>query len=184
LIRHGETDYSLEKRYCGSTDASLNKTGRQQARGLSQRLCSEQIDKIYSSSSKRTKEFAKIVFKGRPVEIVSELKEMSFGIFEGLTHEEIMERHAGIYKKWLKDPLKTVIPEGDNWIDFKERIEETFKRLSSVNKDKTLAIVTHAGPIKTIMHNIVKSKSIWELNPPLASFNVVYFDSIGSYSNG
>lgn len=183
LIRHGETDYSLEKRYCGLTDACLNKRGREQAQRLCQRLKSEQIDKIYSSDSKRTKEFAKIVFKARPVEIVPELKEMSFGIFEGLRHEEIIQRHAKIYKKWLKDPFKTVIPEGDNWINFKQRIEETLGRLASLNKDKTLAIVTHAGPIKIIMNNIVKSRSIWELKPPLASFNVVYFDG-GSYLNG
>lgn len=183
LIRHGETDHSLEKRYCGFTDVNINKTGRKQAQGLCQRLSAERIDKIYSSDSKRTKEFAKIVFKDRSVEIVSELKEMNFGIFESLRHEEIIKRHAKIYKKWLKDPLKTVIPKGDSWINFKKRVEEALERLILLNKDKTLAIVTHAGPIKVIMSNIVKSKTIWELKPPLASFNVVYFDN-GSYSNG
>jgi broad specificity phosphatase PhoE len=176
LIRHGETDYSLEKRYCSFTDVALNDKGIEQAESLCQKLASEKIDRIYSSDSKRTKEFAKIVFNNRPLEVVSELKEMNFGIFEGLTHEEIMERYAEIYKKWLGDPFKTAIPKGDTLIDFKERIEKILKRIVSLNKDKTLAIVTHAGPIKIIIGNIRKSKNIWDINPELGSFESYIYE--------
>lgn len=169
LIRHGETDWSRDKRYCGLTDVCLNKRGIEQAEELCQKLGREKIGRIYSSDLKRTKEFARIVFKDRRVETMPELREINFGVFEGLRHEEIMERHSEIYKKWLNDPLNTLIPKGDSLIDFKKRISGAVKRIVSLNKDKILAIVTHAGPIKVIMSNITKSKDIWGINPELGS---------------
>lgn len=170
LIRHGETDHSLERRYCGLTDAPLNEKGIEQAEGLCQRLNGEDVDKVYSSDLRRASEFARIVFRNKKIEDVSEFREMNFGVFEGLTHGEIMKRHVEIYEKWLRDPFETVIPEGDSLVDFKERIEKALEKIVRVNRDKTLAIVTHAGPIKIIMGNIMKSKNIWEINPELGSF--------------
>lgn len=176
LIRHGETDYSLDRRYCGFTDVCLNKRGIKQAEELCQRLSREKIDKVYSSDLKRTREFASIIFKDREIEIIPELREMDFGIFEGLRHEEIMKTHADVYKKWLRDPLNTLIPKGDSLVDFKERIEEVVERIVSLNKDKILAIVTHAGPIKVIMNNITKSENIWGINPELGSFRSCVYE--------
>lgn len=176
LIRHGETDWSLEKRYCGLTDACLNKKGIEQAGELCKRLEKESIDRVYTSDLKRALEFARILFKDKEIEVIPELKEMNFGIFEGLTHEDIMEMHAEIYKKWLRDPSKTAIPKGDSLIDFKERIERALARLISLNKDKTLAIVTHAGPIKIIMSKIMKSKNVWGINPELGSFRSCVYE--------
>ena len=170
LIRHGETDYSLERRYCGLTDAPLNEKGVEQAEELCRRLNGEGVDRVYSSDSRRALEFARMVFTNKKIEAAPEFREMNFGVFEGLTYEEIMERHVEIYKKWLKDPLETVIPEGNSLVDFKERIEKALEKIVRVNRDKTLAIVTHAGPIKIIMGNIMKSKNIWEINPRLGSF--------------
>lgn len=170
MIRHGETDWNRDKRYCGLTDVCLNKRGIEQAEELCQKLGREKIDRIYSSDLKRTREFARIVFKDRRVETIPELREMDFGVFEGLRHEEIMKRYSEIYKKWLNDPLNTLIPEGDILIDFKKRIEEAVERIVSLNKGKALAIVTHAGPIKVIMSNITKSENIWGINPELGSF--------------
>ncbi len=170
LIRHGETDYSLEKRYCGLTDAPLNKKGMEQAGELCLTLQGEDVDRIYSSDLKRALEFARIVFRSKEIEVIPEFREMNFGVFEGLTHEGIMERHAEIYKKWLRDPLEIAIPEGDSLVGFKERIEKALKKIVRGNRNKTLAIVTHAGPIKIIMGNIMKSKNIWDINPELGSF--------------
>ena len=93
LIRHGETDYSTEKRYCGLTDVCLNKRGIEQAEGLCQKLGEEDVDKVYSSDLRRASEFAKIVFKNKEIEPAPEFREINFGIFEGLTYEEIMARY-------------------------------------------------------------------------------------------
>ena len=46
LIRHGETDWSYQKRYCSFTDVDLNTKGRSQARKLGKRLNNEKIQPI------------------------------------------------------------------------------------------------------------------------------------------
>ena len=170
MIRHGETDYSTEKRYCGLTDVCLNKRGIEQAEGLCQKLGEEDVDKVYSSDLRRASEFAKIVFKNKEIEPAPEFREINFGIFEGLTYEEIMDRYAEIYKKWLNEPYESVIPEGDSLADFKNRVQKALKKIIQLNRGKTLAIVTHAGPIKIIMRNVTKSKNIWDINPELGGF--------------
>jgi len=114
LIRHGETDWSYQKRYCGFTDIDLNEKGRQQARRLLKRLSKEKIHKVYSSDMKRTLQFAKTVFKDLPVEELLDLREMNFGIFEGLTYKDIMEKYPKVYREWLGNPLDIIVPRGES----------------------------------------------------------------------
>lgn len=50
LVRHGETDWTAEKRYCGRTDVPLNATGRAQAGALAS-LAAETFDSVWTSRS-------------------------------------------------------------------------------------------------------------------------------------
>lgn len=175
LIRHGETDWSLKKRYCGSSDPELNNNGILQAKRLYDRLRDERIDRFYSSDAKRALNFARIAFRGAPIEKMPELKEMDFGIFEGLTHEEIAERHRDVYANWLSKPLGNLIPKGESLAGFKKRVEKTFRRLVSLNKNAVLAIVTHGGPIKIIISDVSGNKNLREVKVDPASINIVDF---------
>ena len=175
LIRHGETDYSSGKRYCGITDADLNDKGITQAQRLCQRLDREKIDKVYSSDSKRAFNFARIIFKDLSIESLPGLREINFGIFEGLGHEEILEKHPDVYAEWLKKPFDSAIPEGDSLVNFKKRVEGLFREIVSLNKGKTAAMVTHGGPIRIIIGSILDSKNIWDKMPGLASLSIVEF---------
>lgn len=173
LIRHGETDWSLKKRYCSFTDVNLNENGMEQARLLSEKLSREKVYKVYSSDMKRCLQFTRILFEDLPIGIMPELREMNFGVFEGLTHEEITKKYPEIYKRWLANPFDVVIPEGESLTFFKKRIEKILAQFISFNKDKTFAVVTHAGPIKIIMGNILMKKDIWEINPVPAGVNII-----------
>lgn len=174
LIRHGETDLNLNKRYCGSMDIELNLEGKKQARKLCKRLKNEKIHKVYSSDSKRAMQTARIVFEGREIERDSDLRELSFGCFEGLTYEQILKRHPKIYKKWLNNPFSVVIPEGEDLRDFRKRIVGALKKIISSNPDKTIAVVSHGGAISIYITDILKStKNFWKLIPRSASINIV-----------
>lgn len=110
LIRHGETDWNKKKLYLSFTDIELNENGKIQARELYKRLRKEKIRRIYSSDYRRAKNFADIVFKGLRIEDMSSLREMDFGVFEGLTHQKVMRKFSPIYKKWLKNPDNVLNP--------------------------------------------------------------------------
>lgn len=178
LIRHGETDWNIEKRYCGFKDVPLNANGVKQAERLHDRFRNEKTDKIYSSDSSRAFDFAKIIFKGRTVEKMPELREINFGIFEGLTYEETMKKYPEIYSLWLKDPFRVTIPKGDNLTDFKKRADAVINRLLSLNGDgKTLAVITHYGFISVIMSSFSDSKDFWDIKPELGGVTIIEFEN-------
>jgi broad specificity phosphatase PhoE len=114
LIRHGETDWSRQKRYCGATDISLNKTGKEQAIKLGQRLQQEQIQQIYASNSQRTIQFANLAFPKKTILERAQLQELDFGPWEGLKHHEVESTYPDIYSRWLADPFKVTIGESLN----------------------------------------------------------------------
>jgi len=175
LIRHGLTDCNLEKRYSGFIDVSLNDKGEKQARCLYKRLKEEKIHKIYCSDRKRAIQTAKIIFGRREIKKIPDLREIHFGIFEGLTHKEIMKKHSEIYKKWLNNPFCIAIPGGEDLSDFRKRIIAAIKKIISLNRNKTVAIVCHGGPISILITEILKSKNFWKQIPASASLNIVEY---------
>lgn len=173
IIRHGETAANKERRYIGITDSLLSARGRRQGVNLKERMAKEKIDKIFVSPSKRTLDFSKIVFGARKKEIVPDLREMNFGIFEGLTHTEMLKKYPGIYRKWLKDPCNFNIPEAEAFKDFKVRVFKVFKKIVSNNNQKTIALVTHGGPIRIILSELLSLKDIKKVTPALASVIII-----------
>ena len=177
LIRHGETEWSYQKRYCGFTDIELNEKGRQQARRLLKRLSKEKIHKVYSSDMKRTVQFAKIVFKDLPVEELLDLREMNFGIFECLTYQDIMEKYPRVYGEWLGSPLDIIITQGEGLKILARRVRKALRRILSQNSNKTVAVFTHGGPIRVILCDILRLdlKEIWQIELGLASISIIEF---------
>ncbi|MBU4376307.1 MAG: histidine phosphatase family protein [Candidatus Omnitrophica bacterium] len=162
IIRHGITDWSLAKKYCGHTDMELNDIGRRQAAELCEALKNEKINAVYSSGAKRALQFARIAFGEFPVTVMTGLNEMDFGVFEGLTYEEIMREYPEIYSKWIDNPHNVNIPEGENMKDFIKRIETPLNEIIRQNANKTIALITHAGTIKAIISDILEIEDMWK----------------------
>jgi len=158
LIRHGITEWNLKKRYCGFMDINLSEKGKKQAQRLNKRLKKENIPiyNVYSSDRKRALQTAKIVFKGFSVEKVSDLREMHFGVFEGLTYRQIIRKYPHIYRKWLDDPSCATIPGGENLSDFKKRVITALRKIIRFNRNKTVAVVSHGGAISIFLTDILK----------------------------
>jgi broad specificity phosphatase PhoE len=139
-IRHGETDWNLERKPQGSCDTELNATGLAQAERLAKRLADEPCDIIFTSDLLRAKKTAEIINTRHGVELVasSKLRESSFGEFEG---------------KSLRDP--EVAKAFGKFID--ERAPGYFKQVQSYLSEiilcgkKDIFIVGHFGTIRAII---------------------------------
>ena len=185
LIRHGETDYSCQRRYCGSTDIGLNETGRLQAKKLAKRLASEKIQRVYSSNMKRALEFAKLVFKDTFVKKVAAFNEIHFGEFEGLRYEDILDKFPKQYSSWLKNPLDMKVPGGESLEHFAQRVRKALAEVLSLNKEDAIAIVVHAGPIAVILCDCMQIplQEIWQVMLNLGGISIVDFDKGGGVVN-
>ncbi|MFH1797807.1 MAG: histidine phosphatase family protein [Candidatus Omnitrophota bacterium] len=202
LIRHGETDFNLQKRYCGISDPGLNDTGIRQVKLLDRQLENYTVDKVYCSDRKRTVQTAEIVFRRTIVEKRSDLCEMNFGVFEGMKYEELIKKYGRIYENWIDNPIENEIPNGERFVDFEARIEGALTDILSQHsgKSKNIAIVTHEGPIRVMAGFRMfsrrkkscflsfprevpeggKRESIlnffWQIKQPLGSFRVVNYE--------
>lgn len=181
LIRHGRTSFNLKKRYAGHTDCPLDKVGRKQAKKISRSLQGHKFDKIYASDLKRAEDFAKIVFKNMPVRRTRQLREINFGTFEGLTAKQIAKIHPDFYASWLKSPHKIEFPKGEPFPGFKRRVLRFIKHIYGKHKDKAVAVVSHAGPIKIILNDIMRERSFWDITIAPASLSMIEYTAKRKY---
>jgi len=163
LIRHGETDWNVERRYLSRTDIDINDTGRMQILQALGAVKKEQIVRVYASDRKRALNSAALLFADMTVEKLPELCEMDFGIFEGLRYDEIFEKYKDIYDRWIDDPRKNTIPEGESFTAFEARVMGEIKEIVSANPGKSVAVVTHGGVVRLILSNIFKPPRFWDI---------------------
>lgn len=175
LIRHGETDYSLENRYCGFNDPPLNDRGIWQSKKLGERLKNLRIDRVYSSDLKRGYQAAEIIFEDSQITKSADFREMNFGIFEGLSHKEIAKVYPRLYRDWISNPSKIKVPEGEGLMDLRKRVKDKLSFILYENKDKTIALVTHGGPIKVILCDALKIgfEGFWRMEQELGALNII-----------
>jgi len=82
LVRHGQTDWNLFRKFNGSTDSFLNKTGIEQAENLAEQLKDINFDACFCSTLTRAKQYCEIIFK-ETVFFDDRLTEIGCGEFEG-----------------------------------------------------------------------------------------------------
>lgn len=114
LARHGETEWNAIGRLQGHTDIPLNERGKQQARELAMQLRAARADiaTVVTSDLARARETGAIVAAELGLaepRVVCELRERRFGIFEGLTREEISGRYPDAWRAWQETQTP---PEG------------------------------------------------------------------------
>ena len=155
FIRHGETDYNLNKRYCGLSNPPLNQKGRQQLEETAVKLADVPIVRIYTSNLTRAIESAQIIAGSLiPIEQLSGLNEINFGAFEGLNFQQINEQYPDIYKAWIDNPLTTHPPQGESLEEMAARAQKAFDFILTQDTKGTIAIVTHQGLLKVILCKI------------------------------
>ena len=151
LVRHGETVWNREQRVQGVSDIELSERGREQAEILARCLKHETIERIISSPLTRAYQTAQAIgrFHAVDIEVDVDLRELDQGIFEGLTFQEMRERHASFLNRWSADPVSLVIPEGESLVDLQRRAWSAVERIIKVSKN-TL-VVSHNFPITVIV---------------------------------
>jgi probable phosphoglycerate mutase len=148
LVRHGETQSSLERRFAGSTDVPLTDHGREQAAALAHRLRPVRIDAMHVSPLLRCRETAQAItdVTGRKAQITDDIRECSFGDWENLTLAEVLEKWPDGMRGWIADEAMAP-PGGESWADLGVRVERWFGEASEHYAGRTMLAITHGGPI-------------------------------------
>lgn len=115
LIRHGQTDYSRENRFCGSIDPPLNAVGERMADAFGAHYADRRWDAIYSSPSQRALRTANALAHrvGVTPTVEEGLREISYGEWETLRHEDALAQFPEAYRYWEADTASRATPGGE-----------------------------------------------------------------------
>lgn len=152
LVRHGETEWNAQRRYQGQANVPLSEVGRRQAEHIARRLANQKIDAVYASDLERAWETAKLIAEKHGLEVLSEprLRELKFGVLEGLTFEEAQTQYPEMITAWLKDFNQP--PQGGETIDlFRGRIVCLLDDLKQKHNEQTLLLIGHGGSLSEIV---------------------------------
>lgn len=152
-MRHGETIWNSELRYQGQRDIPLNDIGRAQAERVRERLAHEEFAAVYSSDLERASQTAAIIAQGRGLrhECLVELREASFGAWEGLTYAEASARFPDIAKARRNDPERTQPPNGESLAQVRDRALGAVEGLLERHGEETVLIAGHGGPLRALL---------------------------------
>jgi len=176
LVRHGKTEWNEAGRYVGRSDIGLSAFGLREVEALGQRLAGERIDAIYCSNLKRAVQTAQVIASGRDVELMicEELREMDFGEFEGLTLEEIRQRHPE-FDWWTARDADMQFPQGESVRQVVSRVGPFAGRLESYAEGETVLIVSHGGTLRALICLLLglNLEHWWQIGLDSASLTVV-----------
>ncbi|MCO5231462.1 MAG: histidine phosphatase family protein [Chitinophagales bacterium] len=165
LLRHGQTDYNLKGIVQGrGVNSSLNDTGHWQAQQFFEKYKNIPFDIAYVSTLQRTHQtLAPFASQGLDFQIREELDEINWGVFEGVSHNEILEStYVSIMERWTEGHLDIKIEGGESPLELHERQYPFIEELRSVAYENIL-ICSHGRAIRALLCGML-GKSLSEMD--------------------
>jgi len=173
LVRHGETVGHSSIRYYGRTDVALSDLGRRQMRAAREWLAARDgasgFAPVFTSPLVRATEAARII-AGRDAAAIAieEFAEVDFGLFEGLTAEEIAARYPEEFRRWNVNRLAPdfVYPEGESRAAFVARVARGTAQMLALwqalwrdaraggRAGSNARVVAHRGVIRAVVRQL------------------------------
>jgi broad specificity phosphatase PhoE len=137
------------------------------------------LQAVYTSNLSRAVRSAGIIaepFGLKPVEI-TDLRERSFGLWEGMTFTEIKEKYPEEFEAWANDPLKYSPIKGESTVDVKDRIIPTITKILDSHKGDNIAVVAHGGVNRIILCHVlgIPLENIFRIEQDYAAVNIIEF---------
>ncbi len=179
LVRHGESEWNRERRVQGnSCRVVLSPLGIEQSRLLGIRLAGMDFGKVFCSDIERAVDTARIALgEDCPVEFSHELREISFGKWEGRLVTDLGKEYPGALEKWFSRPSSLKIEDAEPYLDFHDRIVREMDRIvESTSGD--LLLVTHGGVICTWLTHVLRMDpdDLWSFSLPNTSVTTVMLE--------
>ena len=152
ILRHGKTSANEDGIYIGKTDLPLSEAGKEELRELYETHEYPKVQKVYTSPLERAVQSAEILFPDREMEEVDDLREMDFGVFEGIELKDLLELDS--YHNWIKGGLDNPPPNGES---LRNMINRSLSGLNLIIMDMMkeniheAGVVTHSGILMNLM---------------------------------
>ena len=153
VVRHGQSESNLSRIFAGQTETALTALGRAQAEETARFLDGAAIDKIYASDLSRAMNTARATAKRHGLDIIprASLREINAGFWEGKAYLELIEQYPE-YAKWRSDVINAHPEGGESVRALAARVYAEIDRIVAENRGKTVAVFTHATPVRMLAY--------------------------------
>ena len=191
IVRHGETEWNVIKRFQGQLNTPLTEKGMEKLRETGKKLENVLFDEVYTSELGRTVASAEIIlnenrgYRNKKLELkkLAELNEVYFGVWQGLTYKEVFLKYpeeANNYFYNVKN-YKAENVEAENLKDALERFLKGINKILNRHKSGNILVVTH-GTVFEMFMNYVANNSIFDIDERTLMGNGDY--KVFSYKDG
>ncbi|WP_455718813.1 histidine phosphatase family protein [Anaerosporobacter sp.] len=161
LVRHGETDWNIERRFQGIEDIPLNDTGRKQARDCGQALTSFSFAAIYASPLQRAYETANII--ADLLNVYHKANNTNDPLFTVIEDSRLIERDFGKVSGLLPEERNALLESGEDtnmeaFEHLTKRIMAAMKEYQEKHREQNVLVITHGGVINAILHVLSKGE--------------------------
>ncbi|HUO77198.1 MAG TPA: histidine phosphatase family protein [Thermodesulfovibrionales bacterium] len=157
----------------------LNEVHRAPHTGMESGVKEGTLQAVYSSNLSRAIKSGQIVAEPYALQIivVPELRERSFGIWEGMTFSEIKETYPSEFESWAGNPLKYSPPGGENTMEVHERVIRALEMILSNHGGDRIAIVAHGGVNRIILCHLlgIPLENIFRIEQNHGAVNIIEF---------
>ncbi len=184
LIRHGEIEGSGVFRYNGQADVQLTAQGLHQYHLLADRLADKRIAACYTSDLSRCVQGARILCArwGLQPVLKKELRELSFGAWEGLTWDELAERYPEEWQARMNDFVGYRVPGGENLHDLQSRLLPALGRIIGGHQGEDVLVVGHGGGNRVILLSALGAplSSMFRIEQDYGCLNIIDYYADGN----
>ncbi len=149
LVRHGQTEWNIERRFQGWLDSPLTEQGIGVARELGEKIAHMQFNRCISSTSERAMKTMSLILPSEmeTFETDPRLREICLGPWQGMTHEVIEELYPEQLRQFYMMPELFKLQDAETYWDVMARIEDFLTPIISATNDDeedyNILIVTH-----------------------------------------
>lgn len=165
MLRHGQTDWNIQRKVQGSSDIPLNEQGRKMAEETAQGLQQIPFDHIFASPLSRARETAEYIGKqiGKPLILDDRLKEIHFGEYEGITEKKLQEMGIAFHDMFFMHPDEFKPGSGG------ETIQDTVNRAGEFLREKIEPLEGSAENVLFVSHGeLLHAMLVYMLDRPIS----------------
>ena len=181
FIRHGQTEWNVTGRYQGQSDVKLTEEGKKQAEKLADNFPVAKVDAIYASDLCRAMVTAETIAKkfGLKVQAEPAFRELSFGDWEGLTYQQIVDKWEEAMANFLQHPDILEIPGGESFPAVQQRAMKRLNELIEKHDGQTIVVVAHGAVLRTMLTAALHMplQYLWSIRQFNTAVNIVRYDS-------
>jgi broad specificity phosphatase PhoE len=144
-LKTGQTTLDRDDRVASATGAPLTQAGLEAVQFAAGELADEGIGALYASPGEPAGETSRLIGMalGLKPRVRGELREIDYGLWQGLTVEDIKRRHPKVYRRWRENPAAVRPPGGETLGELDARLRGALNDIAKRSRKAAAVVVLH-----------------------------------------